>query len=174
MPVALDTDVNAAALGEGRWRRGAGAGTFAYVTVGTGIGGGVVAGGRLVHGLAHPEIGHLRVPPPPAPTLRGRLPLPRRLPGGPRRRAGARSALGPAAREELAGDDEVWELEARYVALGLVSLVAVVSPEAIVLGGGIGTRAGLRERVGAVVTELLGDYVRHRPSSHQDWARAPA
>src|SRR4029077_2901532 len=67
VPVACDTDVNAAAVGEGRWGAAVGLTTFCYVTVGTGIGGGIVADGRLVHGGAHPAIGHTRLPPDTAP-----------------------------------------------------------------------------------------------------------
>ena len=62
VPVAFDTDVNAAALGEGRWGAAVGLETFCYITVGTGIGGGIMAGGRLLHGLLHPEVGHMLIP----------------------------------------------------------------------------------------------------------------
>ena len=62
VPVAFDTDVNAAALGEHRWGAAQGIDTFVYITVGTGIGGGGMAGGRLLHGLVHPEFGHMRIP----------------------------------------------------------------------------------------------------------------
>ncbi len=62
MPVAFDTDVNGAALGEARWGAAAGVSDFIYLTVGTGIGGGAMVNGRMLHGLAHPEMGHVRIP----------------------------------------------------------------------------------------------------------------
>ena len=62
MPLAFDTDVNAAALGEQRWGAAVGLDTFCYITVGTGIGGGGMANGKLMHGLIHPELGHMRIP----------------------------------------------------------------------------------------------------------------
>jgi fructokinase len=161
--VAFDTDVNAAALGEHRFGAARGLDTFVYVTVGTGIGGGVIASGQLVHGLTHPELGHLRIPhDTAADPFAGVCPYHgdcfEGLASGP-----AIAARWGKPAEELAGEERVWELEARYVALGLVALVAVISPELIVLGGGVGTAPGLLARVEGEVTELLGGYVNRPP-----------
>jgi fructokinase len=158
VPVAFDTDVNAAALGEHRWGAARGLGTFAYVTVGTGIGGGVLVHGKPLHGLQHPEIGHLRIP-----HDREADPFPGVCPfhgdcweglaSGP-----ALEARWGVAPEELE-DETAWALEARYLALGLVAVIAVLSPERIVVGGGVMRRPGLLELVRAEVAGLLGEYV---------------
>ncbi len=162
VPIAFDTDVNAAALGEHRFGAARGLDTFVYVTVGTGIGGGVIAGGRLVHGLSHPEIGHLRIPRVSGDGFAGVCPYHgdcfEGLASGP-----ALAARWGRPGEELAGDERVWVLEARYVALGLASLVATLSPELIVLGGGVGSAPGLLPRVEAVMEELLGGYMEGPP-----------
>jgi fructokinase len=158
VPVAFDTDVNAAALGEHRWGAAQGLGTFAYVTVGTGIGGGGMARGRLLHGLVHPEMGHLRIPDDPDDTFAGACPFHGDCWEG---LAAAPALEGRWGRppHELPDDPAIWALEARYVALGLVAIVAVLSPEAIVLGGGVMRRKGLRERVAHEVETLLAGYV---------------
>ena len=78
VPIGFDTDVNAAALAEGRWGAARGLDTFIYLTVGTGIGGGGLVGGRLMHGLIHPEMGHVRIPHDlKAESVRGHLSVPR-------------------------------------------------------------------------------------------------
>ena len=157
VPVGLDTDVNAAALGE--WRRGAGRGceTVAYMTVGTGIGVGAVANGRLLHGLLHPEFGHVRVPhdrvrdafagscPFHGDCLEG-------LASGEamRRRWGQRS-------EDL-NDPAVWELEAEYLAHAVMNLTYTLSPERIIIGGGVAKRAGLMSQVRARAFDLAAGY----------------
>lgn len=159
VPVAFETDVNAAALGEGRWGAAAGLDTFCYITVGTGIGGGAIVGDRLVHGLLHPEFGHLPVPhDTSADPFAGSCPYHgdcwEGLAAGPaiERRWGRRG-------EELAGDAEVWALEARYLALGLVSVISVLSPQRIVLGGGVLEAPGLLERVRGEIVRLVNGYL---------------
>jgi fructokinase len=133
VPVAFDTDVTAAALGEHCWGAALGLDTFCHITVG--IGGGAIAGGRIVHGLLHPEVGNMRIPH----DLDGD-PFPGSCPYHGDCWEGL--AAGPAIEarwgrspRELVAERAVWRLEARYVALGLVNVVAVLSPERIVLGG---------------------------------------
>src|SRR5581483_231443 len=159
VPVAFDTDVNAAAVGEQRWGAARGLDTFCYVTIGTGIGGGAVVAGKPVHGLVHPEFGHLRIPHDDAVD-----PFPGVCPYHGDCWEGLASGPAIAARwgkpgEQLAGEDAVWELEARYVALGLVSAIAVLSPQRIVIGGGVMEAPGLLGRVRERVVELVGGYL---------------
>ena len=166
VPIALDTDVNAAAVGE--WRHGAARGldTFVYITVGTGIGGGVFASGGPVHGLLHPEVGHMMIP-----HDRSRDPFAGSCPFHGDCFEGL--ASGTAMRErwgrpgEELTDPEVWELEAEYLALGLANVVLVLAAERIVLGGGVGRAPGLIERVRTRLREVLAGYV-DAPEIKQD------
>lgn len=160
MPVGFDTDVNAAALGEGRWGAARGLDTFVYLTVGTGIGGGGVVEGRLLHGLVHPEMGHVRIP-----HDRERDPYPGRCPFHGNCLEGL--ASGPAMEErwgrppeELPPEHGAWELEADYLAHGLVNYTLTLSPERIVVGGGIMKQRRLFPAIRSRVRELLADYVR--------------
>jgi fructokinase len=159
VPVAFDTDVNAAALGEHRWGACRGLDTFCYITVGTGIGGGGMAGGKLLHGLLHPEFGHMRIP-----HDRDADPFPGVCPYHGDCWEGLASGLAIAARwgrpaASLDGDQAVWELEARYLALGLVSVMCVLSPERIVVGGGVAHHDGLLTLVQRDVLALMNGYV---------------
>jgi fructokinase len=158
VPIALDTDVNAAAVGE--WRQGAAKGldTFVYLTVGTGIGGGVFANGRPVHGLLHPEVGHTMVS-----HDRSRDPFEGSCPYHGDCLEGLASGTALRARwgrpgQELT-DPKVWELEAEYLALGLANVVLIVAAERIVLGGGVGCTPGLIERVRVRLPEVLAGYI---------------
>jgi len=149
VPVALDTDVNAAALGEHRWGAAVGLDTFVYVTVGTGIGGGAMVDGRLLHGLAHPEMGHMRVP-----HDLERDPFPGVCPYHGDCLEGLASGVALQAR-----GGRSLELEAEYLALGLLNVIAVLSPQRIVIGGGVMKEPGLLELVRARMPELAAGYV---------------
>jgi fructokinase len=160
VPVAFDTDVNAAALAEHRWGAAQGAGSVVYVTVGTGIGGGAVVNGRPLHGLGHPEMGHMRIPHDHAAD-----PFPGACPHHGDCWEGLAAAPALAARwgqpaQTLPDHHPAWDLEARYLALGLVNVILTLSPERVVLGGGVMARAALLDRVRADVSDLLAGYVR--------------
>jgi fructokinase len=161
LPVALDTDVNAAALGERTW----GCDTqlldpFVYVTVGTGIGVGVLVNGMPLHGLVHPEGGHMRIP-----HDRQQDPFPGSCPFHGDCLEGLASGNSLEARwqrkpEALPEDHPAWDLEARYLALAVVNLICVYSPRRIVLGGGVLEHPGLLHQVRMKVLKLLNGYVR--------------
>ena len=157
VPVAFDTDVNAAALGEGRWGAAAGFETFCYVTVGTGIGGGAMVNGRLLHGLLHPEFGHMRVP-----HDYSRDPFAGGCPYHGDCLEGL--ASGDAIRRrcgkpgEEVDDESAWELVAAYLGLGLVNVISVLSPQRIILGGGVMRQPQLLSLVRRHVREFAAGY----------------
>ncbi|HOG45982.1 MAG TPA: ROK family protein [Anaerolineae bacterium] len=159
VPVAFDTDVNAAALGEHRWGAAQGLDTFIYLTVGTGIGGGAMANGRLLHGLLHPEMGHIRIP-----HDWARDPYPGACPYHGDCLEGL--AAGPALEgrwgargETLPPEHPAWPLEAEHLAQGLVSLICTLAPQRIIMGGGIMQQAQLFPLVRRRVQELLNGYL---------------
>ena len=174
VPVAFDTDVNAAALGEQRWGAAIGLDTFCYLTVGTGIGGGVMAGGRLVHGLLHPEVGHMLVP-----HDRERDPFAGACPFHGDCLEGLASGSALAERwgkpaDELGDRSEVWALQAEYLALGIVNVICVVSPQRVILGGGVMKQPSLLPLVRARARELLGGYVAELSNGLDEYIVAPA
>lgn len=159
VPVNFDTDVNGAALGEWRWGAAQGLDTFIYMTIGTGIGGGGLSNGKMMHGLIHPEMGHI-----PLPHDWKLDPFPGACPfhgdclegmaAGPalEKRWGARAENFPI-------DHPAWDLEAHYLALGLVSLICSLSPQKIILGGGVMQQAHLISLVREKVVRNLNGYV---------------
>lgn len=159
VPVGFDTDVNAAALGEARWGAAQDVSDFLYLTVGSGIGGGAVVAGQVVHGLVHPEMGHIRVP-----HDLARDPYPGGCPYHGDCLEGL--AAGPALEErwgapaaELPADHPAWELEAHYLALGLATWVCTLSPRRIVMGGGVMQREHLLPLIRHELQRLLGGYI---------------
>jgi fructokinase len=163
LPVGFDTDVNGAALGERTWGAAQGLDDFVYVTMGTGIGGGGMARGRLLHGLVHPEMGHLRLARAAGDNFPGACPYHgdcwEGLCSGP-----AISARAGAPAEELPADHEAWRLAAHYTAVALANIVCTLSPRRIIVGGSVrkGGKLGearFFEMVRSRLTATLKGYV---------------
>jgi fructokinase len=161
VPVALDTDVNTAALGEHFWiEEDHALDPFLYMTVGTGIGVGALVNGRPLHGLIHPEAGHAFIPHSWAEDpFEGVCPYHGDCLEG--------LASGPAIAlrwgiqaESLPTGHPGWFLEARYLAFGLSNLIYTLSPQRIVLGGGVLQHSGLIDQVRGQVIRLLNGYIR--------------
>lgn len=136
IPIAIDTDVNGAALGEHVWGAARGLTDFVYATMGTGIGAGGMAGGQLLHGLVHPEMGHVRVPRLAGDKFAGVCPYHgdcwEGLCSGP-----AIAERTGVAADELPANDPAWPLVAQYTALALANIICVLSPRRVIVGGSI-------------------------------------
>jgi fructokinase len=158
VPVVIDTDVNAAALGEAKFGAGRNVKSLAYITVGTGIGGGAIVDGRRVHGLMHPEMGHIRMPRHPDDEFAGSCPFHGDCWEG--------LASGPSLWKRWNADPRTlpdshpaWDMEAWYLALGVVNLIFTLSPELVILGGGVMDREPLLERTRERVLSLINNYL---------------
>jgi len=159
LPVGFDTDVNGAALGEYRWGAARGLDTFLYFTIGTGIGGGGMVGGKLMHGLLHPEMGHMRLPHDwQADPFKGACPFHgdcfEGLAAGP-----AMNARWGQPAETLPADHPAWKLEAHYIALAMSNFIVTISPQRIILGGGVMSGPHMFPALRSEVLELLNGYV---------------
>ncbi len=155
----LDTDVNAAALAEHRWGAAQGKKNLVYVTVGTGIGGGLMVEGRLVHGLLHPELGHIRVRRFLGDEYPGHCPVHGDCLEGLACGPAMASRWGVERAEDLPGRHLGWAMEAHYLGQMAVNLACTVSPEMIVLGGGIGLRPGMVTMVRDAAKQEMNGYV---------------
>ncbi len=161
VPVMLDTDVNGAALAESTLGAARGLLSCLYVTVGTGIGGGLVIEGNLVHGLLHPELGHMLLRPlaeDPAP--KGFCPYHESCLEGLACGPAMEKRWGVSARE-LKPDHPAWKLEAAYLAQMCVNAIVSFSPEKIILGGGVMQQEHLFPLIRKETLRLLGGYVQH-------------
>jgi fructokinase len=160
VPMAFDTDVNAAALGELEWGAAKGLDSCIYMTVGTGIGVGAVAEGKLIHGMLHPEMGHILVKRHENDTYKGNCPFHGDCLEG--------MASGPAIENRwgqkgvvLSANPQVWELEAYYLAQALVNYILVLSPKKLILGGGVMQQKQLFPIIIENVVTLLNGYIQH-------------
>ncbi len=159
VPIRFDTDVNAAALGEYRWGNAQGLETFIYLTVGTGIGGGGLVRGQPIHGLLHPEMGHILIPhdllidP-----FAGSCPFHRDCLEGLASGFAMEKRWAQKA-ASLSADHPAWALEANYLATGLVNYILTLSPERIILGGGVMAQQQLFPLIRSQVCEKLNAYL---------------
>lgn len=163
IPIGFDTDVNGAALAEYRWGAAQGLEVVLYLTVGTGIGGGVVIHGRPLQGVMHPEMGHFRLPRDPAhDPFEGACPFHgdcfEGLASGT-----AINARWNATPSHLPPDHPAWELEAHYLALGLSAIICTLSPQRILMGGGVMKHQKLFPLIRRNVQTILNGYL-HVPA----------
>lgn len=162
IPVGIDTDVNGAALGEALLGAGKGVDSLVYYTVGTGIGGGAYYRGMLLHGLVHPEMGHMVMRPhPDDPAPHGFCPYHDGCLEGMACGASIQKRWGVSA-QELPPDHLAWKLEAEYLAQMCANTTLILSPQRIVLGGGVMQQTHLFAMVRRRTQEILGGYVAHR------------
>ncbi len=162
LPIGFDTDVNGAAIGEVRWGNGRGYDSVIYWTVGTGIGAGGVLAGKMIHGLIHPEMGHTFIPhdkeldpfkgvcPYHGDCLEGLATGPALM-----ERWGVKSAM------DLPQDHPAWDLEATYLGYAMANCIATVSPQKIIIGGGVMKKAGLLSKIQQQTRKLLNGYIKH-------------
>lgn len=168
LPVGFDTDVNGAALAEHRWGAAQQWTTFVYFTVGTGIGGGAMVQGGLLHGLIHPEMGHLMLPKHPNdPLARGVCPFHTACLEG--------LASGPSIKERwsasgetLPADHPAWDIEAYYLAHACADLMVTLSPQGIILGGSVMHQAQLFPLVRRHTQALINNYLTHEALASLD------
>lgn len=158
IPIGFDTDVNAAALGEWRYGAAQGVDSVAYMTIGTGIGGGAIINGQMLHGLVHPEQGHITVRRHPDDQFEGHCPYHKDCLEG--------MACGPAIQarwgktaSHLPPDHQAWEFESYYLAQAICTWVYILSPQKIILGGGVMHQQHLFPRIRQYVQQLLNNYI---------------
>ncbi len=162
IPVLLDTDVNASCIGEATYGSGKGIKNCLYLTVGTGIGGGALVNGELLHGLLHPEMGHILVRKHKEDSYEGKCPWHHSCLEGLASGPALKERLGGKGAEELEEDSPLWDYVAYYLAQALMNYVLILSPEIIILGGGVMHNEHLLKKTRESFKELLAEYVIHR------------
>ena len=172
-PVGFDTDVNGSVLGEVTFGQAKGKSCALYLTIGTGIGAGIYIEGNLLHGMLHPEAGHVLITRRETDTYGGKCPYHKNCLEG--------LAAGPAIEGrygkkavDLAEEEDVWDLEADYIAQALTGYILTLSPEIIILGGGVMHQMQLFPLIRKKVTEYLGGYVNTEELSDMEHYIVPA
>lgn len=160
IPISIDTDVNVAALGEKTWGAAQGLSNCVYLTVGTGIGGGIISNGKILHGINHSEMGHIYINKHSKDDFEGKCPFHKICLEG--------LASGPAiekrwnmSAKNIPDTHLAWELEAYYIAQALVNYLMILAPEKIILGGGIMKQTHLFPKIREQFKILLNDYIQN-------------
>lgn len=173
VPIGFDTDVNGSCLGEATFGQAKGKENVVYLTVGTGIGGGIISNGRLLHGLTHPETGHIMLKRHPKDIYGCKCPYHDSCFEG--------LAAGPAIEErwgapafDLENREEVWDMEAYYIAQALMDYILILSPEMIILGGGVMHQKQLFPLIRKYTKELLNGYIQASVLEDMDCFIVPA
>ncbi|MCR5213610.1 MAG: ROK family protein [Eubacterium sp.] len=173
LPMGFDTDVNGSLLGELTWGNAKGLTDVVYITIGTGVGAGILSGGNLVHGMLHSEAGHMKLVPVPGDNYPGHCPSHGNCLEG--------MAAGPAVEErwgmkgkDLVDRPEVWDLEADYIAQAITNMIMILSPQRFILGGGIMHQEQLFPLIRNKVTELVNGYISTKELDDMDSYIVPA
>lgn len=173
IPIGFDTDVNGAVLGEVALGCGKDLDSVVYITIGTGVGVGVYINGNLLHGMLHPEAGHIIVIQREDDTFKGMCPYHESCLEG--------LASGPAIEKRwgtkaiaLSDNSRVWELEAYYIGQAIINFIYTYSPQKIILGGGVMHQEQLFPLIRRMVKELNGDYIKTKEMQDLDTYIVPA
>ncbi len=172
VPIGFDTDVNGAALGEFMFGSAKKLGSCLYITVGTGIGAGAVINGKMLNGLMHPEMGHIKVKRHPEDQYEGKCPFHHDCLEG--------LAAGPVIEDRtkqkainLKEDDKAWEIESYYLAQALMNYILVLSPEKIIMGGGVMKQEHLFAKIRQQLEKQLNSYLINDKLFTEDYICAP-
>lgn len=157
IPIGLDTDVNGSCLGEMTYGCAKGLDTVIYLTIGTGIGAGVAVGGKLLHGMLHPEAGHILITKKPHDPGKSVCPYHDSCMEGLASGPSIEARWGKKA-YELESDHMAWELESEYIAKGLVNMILMISPQKIILGGGVMHQEQLFPKIREKVKTYINEY----------------
>lgn len=173
IPVGFDTDVNGSVLGEVTFGQAKGKKCVVYVTIGTGVGAGIYIEGKLLHGMLHPEAGHILLFKREDDTYEGKCPYHKTCLEG--------LAAGPAIQErwgkraaDLKDDERVWDLEAYYIAQALVDYILILSPQMIILGGGVMHQEQLFPKIRSYVKKMMNGYIKTKEMADLDHYIVPA
>ena len=158
VPVNIDTDVAGSLLGEATWGSAKGISDALYITIGTGIGGEILANGEILHGMLHPELGHMLLTRHESDSFEGICPFHKNCFEGLASGPSIEARWGKPA-EELADKVEVWNLESYYIAQTLTNIILTICPKKIILGGGVMNQEQLFPMIRSKVRTNINGYI---------------